>query len=268
MIRDITIGQYYKAESVLHRLDSRVKIIATLLYIVSLFLFSHYIGFLVSGLFFCLMVWLSKVPVRFIVKGLKPIAIMLVFTAVLQLFCTPGEELLRLGIFRITVQGIHNCIFMTLRLSLMMIGASLMTLTTTPAHLTNGMEILLHPLVHIHVPVHELTMMMSIALRFIPIFIEELDKIMKAQLARGADFESGNIVRRLRNMVPILVPLFASALRRSNELAYAMDARCYHGGDGRTKMKPLRYERKDIVAYGILILYFVVLLLADKVMQG
>lgn len=267
MIRDITIGQYYQADSVLHRLDSRVKIIAALLYIVSLFLFSHYVGFLVSGLFFGIVVWLSNVPFRFIVKGLKPIMVMLVFTAVLQLFCTPGEELFRLGALQITSQGLHNCIFMSLRLSLMMLGASLMTFTTTPARLTDGMERLLHPLTHLHVPVHELTMMMSIALRFIPIFIEELDKIMKAQLARGADFESGNIVRRLRNMVPILVPLFASALRRSNELAYAMDARCYHGGKGRTKMKPLQYERRDFVGYGILLLYLTVLLLADKVVR-
>lgn len=267
MIRDITIGQYYQANSVLHRFDSRVKIVGTLLYIVSLFMFSHYVGFLISGLFFGIAVWLSKVPLRFIVKGLKPIMVMLVFTAVLQLFCTPGDELVHFGVFRITAQGIHNCIFMTLRLSLMMVGASLMTFTTTPACLTDGMEKLLHPLTHIHVPVHELTMMMSIALRFIPIFIEELDKIMKAQLARGADFESGNLVRRIKNMVPILVPLFASALRRSNELAYAMDARCYHGGEGRTKMKPLQYERRDFAGYGALLLYLMVLLLADKVVR-
>lgn len=268
MIRDITIGQYYQTDSVLHRTDARVKIVGTLLYVVSLFIFRHYIGFLVSSLFFAWLVWLSNVPFRYIVKGLKPIMMMLIFTAVLQLFCTTGNDLFHVGMLHVTKQGVHNSVFMTLRLVLMMLGASLMTLTTTPARLTDGMEKLLHPLRHLHVPVHDITMMMSIALRFIPIFTEELDKIMKAQLARGADFESGNIVRRLKNIVPIFVPLFASALRRSNELAYAMDARCYHGGDGRTKMKPLKYTQQDMLGYGILFIYLALLLLADRMVRA
>lgn len=265
MLREITIGQYYATDSLLHRLDPRVKIAGTLLYIISLFLVHHYIGLVVAALVFGVMVRMSNVPFRFIVKGLKPIMMMLVFTALLHLFCTPGKAIFSLGVLHITIEGVQKCIFLTVRLTLMMIGSSLMTLTTTPNQLTDGIEQMLRPLRKLHVPVHEFALMMSIALRFIPILMEELDKIMKAQLARGADFESGNFLRRLKNMLPILLPLFASAMRRANELAYAMDARCYHGGEGRTKMKPLRYGYRDMIGYISIVCYLIVLIAVDRI---
>lgn len=265
MLREITIGQYYATDSPLHRLDPRVKIAGTLLYIISLFLVHHYIGLVVAALIFGMMVRMSNVPFRFIVKGLKPIMMMLVFTALLHLFCTPGKAIFSLGVLHITIEGVQKCIFLTVRLTLMMIGSSLMTLTTTPNQLTDGIERMLGPLRKLHVPVHEFALMMSIALRFIPILMEELDKIMKAQLARGADFESGNFLHRLKNMLPILLPLFASAMRRANELAYAMDARCYHGGDGRTKMKPLRYGYRDMIGYVGIVCYLIVLIAVDRI---
>lgn len=265
MLREITIGQYYATDSPLHRLDPRVKIVGTLLYIISLFLVHHYIGLVVAALIFGVMVRMSNVPFRFIVKGLKPIMMMLVFTALLHLFCTPGKAIFSLGVLHITIEGVQKCIFLTVRLTLMMIGSSLMTLTTTPNQLTDGIEQMLRPLRKLHVPVHEFALMMSIALRFIPILMEELDKIMKAQLARGADFESGNFLHRLKNMLPILLPLFASAMRRANELAYAMDARCYHGGEGRTKMKPLRYGYRDMIGYISIVCYLIVLIAVDRI---
>ena len=265
MLREITIGQYYATDSLLHRLDPRVKIAGTLLYIISLFLVHHYIGLVVAALIFGVMVRMSNVPFRFIVKGLKPIMMMLVFTALLHLFCTPGKAIFSLGVLHITIEGVQKCIFLTVRLTLMMIGSSLMTLTTTPNQLTDGIEQMLRPLRKLHVPVHEFALMMSIALRFIPILMEELDKIMKAQLARGADFESGYFLHRLKNMLPILLPLFASAMRRANELAYAMDARCYHGGEGRTKMKPLRYGYRDMIGYISIVCYLIVLIAVDRI---
>lgn len=265
MLREITIGQYYATASLLHRLDPRVKIAGTLLYIISLFLVHHYIGLVVAALIFGVMVRMSNVPFRFIVKGLKPIMMMLVFTALLHLFCTPGKAIFSLGVLHITIEGVQKCIFLTVRLTLMMIGSSLMTLTTTPNQLTDGIEQMLRPLRKLHIPVHEFALMMSIALRFIPILMEELDKIMKAQLARGADFESGNFLHRLKNMLPILLPLFASAMRRANELAYAMDARCYHGGEGRTKMKPLRYGYRDMIGYISIVCYLIVLIAVDRI---
>ena len=265
MLREITIGQYYATDSLLHRLDPRVKIAGTLLYIISLFLVHHYIGLVVAALIFGVMVRMSNVPFRFIVKGLKAIMMMLVFTALLHLFCTPGRAIFSLGVLHITIEGVQKCIFLTVRLTLMMIGSSLMTLTTTPNQLTDGIEQMLRPLRKLHIPVHEFALMMSIALRFIPILMEELDKIMKAQLARGADFESGNFLHRLKNMLPILLPLFASAMRRANELAYAMDARCYHGGEGRTKMKPLRYGYRDMIGYISIVCYLIVLIAVDRI---
>lgn len=265
MLREITIGQYYATDSLLHRLDPRVKIVGTLLYIISLFLVHHYIGLVVAALIFGVMVRMSNVPFRFMVKGLKPIMMMLVFTALLHLFCTPGKAIFSLGVLHITIEGVQKCIFLTVRLTLMMIGSSLMTLTTTPNQLTDGIEQMLRPLRKLHIPVHEFALMMSIALRFIPILMEELDKIMKAQLARGADFESGNFLHRLKNMLPILLPLFASAMRRANELAYAMDARCYHGGEGRTKMKPLRYGYRDMIGYISIVCYLIVLIAVDRI---
>ena len=249
MMRDITIGQYYPADSILHRLDPRVKFVSTLVYIVSLFVFSSWLGYGVAALFLVVMIVLSKVPFGFMIKGLKPIMVLLLITMFFNLVFTPGEVLWSFWILKITKEGIRLAIKMGIRLVFLIIGASIMTLTTTPNQLTDGLERLLRPLNKIHVPVHEISMMMSIALRFIPILVEETDKIMKAQMARGADFETGNLIQKVKNMVPLLVPLFISAFRRANDLAMAMEARCYHGGDGRTQMKPLAYEKRDYLAY-------------------
>ena len=228
MIRDITIGQYYPAQSPIHRLDPRVKIVCTLIFLVSLFVQNSVLGYALAFVFLACMIHVSKVPAKFIGKGLKPIVILLLFTVAMNLFLTRGGAVLfHWGIITITETGLRTSVFMAVRL------------------------VLLHPLNRIHVPVHEVSMMMSIALRFIPILLEETDKIMKAQIARGADFESGNIIQRAKAMIPILVPLFVSAFRRANDLAMAMEARCYHGGEGRTKMKPLKYHYQDRLAYAI-----------------
>ena len=268
MIRDITIGQYYPAKSVVHRLDPRVKLICTLLYLISLFLFSSIPGYLVATVFLICVIHISKVPFSYIVKGLKPVIMLLMITVLFNLFLTrQGEVLFHAWIFTITEGGLRTAVYMAIRLVYLIIGSSLMTFTTTPNELTDGIEAVLHPLNKIHVPVHEIAMMMSIALRFIPILLEETDKIMKAQLARGADFESGNILQRAKSMVPILVPLFVSAFRRANDLAMAMEARCYRGGDGRTKMKPLRYKSRDYAAYIIVIAYVVAVVAIGRGVQ-
>ena len=260
MIRDITIGQYYATDSVIHRLDPRVKVVGTLAYLISLFCFNKFSGYIIAALFFAILVKISHVPFKFMVKGLKPIMFMLIFTAALNLFWTPGEVVLvKAWVFTITLEGVKRSVFMALRLTFLIIGSSLMTLTTTPNQLTDALEKLLKPLNKIKVPVHEIAMMMSIALRFIPILVDETDKIMKAQMARGADFESGNVIQRIKAMLPILIPLFISAARRANALALAMDARCYHGGEGRTKMKPLKYKKQDVIAYLTVAAYAVVL---------
>ena len=252
MIRDITIGQYYPAQSPIHRLDPRVKIVCTLIFLISLFVQNSVLGYALAFVFLACMIHVSKVPAKFIGKGLKPIVILLLFTVAMNLFLTRGGAVLfHWGIITITETGLRTSVFMAVRLVLLVAGSSLMTFTTTPNGLTDGLEKLLHPLNRIHVPVHEISMMMSIALRFIPILLEETDKIMKAQIARGADFESGNIIQRAKAMIPILVPLFVSAFRRENDLAMAMEARCYHGGEGRTKMKPLKYHYQDRLAYAI-----------------
>ena len=260
MIRDITIGQYYPAESRIHRLDPRVKIVCTLLFLVSLFIQNSLLGYVIAPLYLGVVIRLSKVPLKYIVKGLKPIVILLLFTVVMNLFLTRGGEILvQFWVFTISENGLRSSVFMAVRLMYLVAGSSIMTFTTSPNGLTDGMEKLLHPLNRVGVPVHEVAMMMSIALRFIPILLEETDKIMKAQMARGADFESGNIIQRAKAMIPILVPLFVSAFRRANDLAMAMEARCYHGGEGRTKMKPLRYKSRDKMAYVLTLIYLVVI---------
>ena len=259
MIRDITIGQYYPANSRVHRLDPRTKIVCTLLYLISLFLFKNMLGYVIATIFLFAVVRISKVPVKFIVKGLKPIILLLMITVIFNLFLTgTGTILWKVGFLKITDEGLRTAVFMAIRLIYLIIGASVMTLTTTPNALTDGIERLLNPLRHLHVPVHEIAMIMSIALRFIPILLEETDKIMKAQIARGADLESGNIIQKAKNMIPILVPLFVSAFRRANDLAMAMEARCYRGGDGRTKMKPLVYHSRDYLSYTVMAVYLVV----------
>ena len=265
MIRDITIGQYYPAKSILHRLDPRVKLTGTLLYLVSLFLFSSISGYLITTLFLAIVIYLSKVPLSYIVKDLRPIIMLLMITVIFNLFLTrSGDVLFHAWIFTITEGGLRTAVYMAIRLIYLIIGSSLMTFTTTPNELTDGIEALLYPLNKVHVPVHEIAMVMSIALRFIPILLEETDKIMKAQIARGADLESGNMIQKAKSMIPILVPLFVSAFRRANDLAMAMEARCYRGGEGRTKMKPLRYEKCDYVAYLIVIVYVVAVVLIGR----
>ncbi len=251
MIRDITIGQYYPAPSVLHRLDPRTKIIGTVSFIVSLFLV-HNIGYAFCAAFLAAVIILSKVPLPYMIKGLKPVLVILIITMALNVFLTPGEVLVQWKIFRITYEGIKTAIFMGIRLVFLILGASLLTFTTTPNKLTDGLERLFSPLRVFHIPVHEMAMMMSIALRFIPILLDETDKIMKAQMARGADFENGGLIQKIKAMVPLFVPLFISAFRRANDLALAMEARCYHGGKGRTQMKPLRYASVDWIAFGVI----------------
>ena len=256
MFDSITLGQYYQTDSVLHRLDPRVKLVGTFVYLISLFVVSSFAGYLLAALFLFAMIRLSHVPFRYIVRGMKTILFLLLITVCFNLFLTPGEVVWQAWIFKITKEGISFAIKMALRLSLLILGSSIMTLTTTPTQLTDALESLMRPLKKVRVPVHEIAMMMSIALRFIPILMEETDKIMKAQIARGADFESRNIVKKIKSLVPLLVPLFISAFRRANDLAMAMEARCYRGGEGRTKMKPLVYGAKDRVAYVVLAVFF------------
>ena len=265
MVRDITIGQYYPAKSVIHRLDPRVKIVCTLLFLISLFIQRSILGYVVATLFLGAVIYTSRVPFKFIVKGLKPIMILLLITVLFNLFLTRGgAELVHFWIFHITEKGLETSVYTAIRLIYLIMGSSIMTFTTTPNSLTDGIEKLLHPLNKIRVPVHEVAMMMSIALRFIPILLEETDKIMKAQIARGADLDSGNMIQKAKAMIPILVPLFVSAFRRANDLAMAMESRCYHGGEGRTKMKPLVYKGRDRAGYIITILYMVLVFIVGR----
>ena len=266
MLRDITLGQYYRTESVIHSLDPRVKIVGTFSFIISLFLVKNSIGYVIAALFLCACIKLSNVPPKFIFRGMRAIFFLLLITMVFNLFLTPGEPLVSFWKIKITKEGIRLAIMMGVRLVFLITGSSLMTLTTTPNYLTDGLEDLLKPLKKVRVPVHEISMMMSIALRFIPILMEETDKIMKAQMARGADFESGSIMNRAKNLVPLLVPLFISAFRRANDLAMAMEARCYRGGEGRTKMKPLVYKRIDIIALAVIFGYVVCCLVFGRIL--
>lgn len=263
MIRDITIGQFYPADSPLHRMDPRVKLFATVIYVIALFCFKGIAGFALVTAFLYAVIKISKVPFHFMTKGLKAIVVLVIITSAFHLFGTSGDIVFwKWGSLQITDVGIINAFMMTIRLVYLILGTSLMTLTTTPNQLTNGLETSLAPLNKINVPVHSIAMMMSIALRFIPILIEETDKIMKAQMARGADFENGNLIQKAKAMVPLLVPLFVSAFRRAEDLAMAMEARCYNGGEGRTKMKPLKYEKRDRVGYAVVIGFLVLVILA------
>ena len=264
MLRDITLGQYYQTESVIHKMDPRVKLGGTLLFIISLFFFKNYAGYVIAALFLGMVIRLSKVPFRFMVKGMKTIVMLMMITVVFNLILTQGTPLFTIWKLTITQEGLKMAISLAIRLTLLIIGSSVMTLTTTPNNLTDGMEKMMGPLKIFKVPVHEVAMMMSIALRFIPILLEETDKIMKAQIARGADFESGNIFKRAKAMVPLLVPLFISAFRRANDLAMAMEARCYRGGEGRTKMKPLIYHKRDYIAYGCIAAYMVISIVVGR----
>ena len=264
MIRDITIGQYYPTDSLLHRLDPRVKLLGTLVFIVSLFIADSWLGYVLAAAFLALMIRLSNVPLKFMLRGLKAVMILLLISVGFNIFLTDGKHvLLEFWIIKITWEGVKQALFMGTRLIFLIMGSSLMTLTTTPNQLTDGLETGLGFLKKIHVPIHEIAMMMSIALRFIPILIEETDKIMKAQMARGADFETGGLIQKARALVPILVPLFISSFRRATDLAMAMEARCYNGGD-RTKMKPLKYETRDYITYAVFAIYLALMILVGK----
>ena len=255
MIRDITLGQYYPAGSILHKLDPRVKLVGTMIFLIAVFSYRGIPGLVCITVCLAALIKLSKVPFSYMVKGLRAIVVLLALTCVFNLFLTPGEVVFSFWKITITKEGINLSFRMVLRLIYLILGTSLMTLTTTPNQLTDGLEQGLKPLNRIHVPVHELAMMMSIALRFIPILIEETDKIMKAQTARGASFDEGGLIQKAKSMVPLLVPLFISAFRRANDLALAMEARCYHGGEGRTKLHPLRYQTRDYVAYVLMLVF-------------
>lgn len=256
MVRDMTIGQFYNTDSFIHRMDPRVKIVFALVYVITLFFDRNPFLYLSAFLVLAGYVKLSKVPLKFIVKGLRALGMIILFTVIVNLFTVNGIKVLfEWKFIRITQTGLHSAVYLGLRLVFMIIGSSMMTYTTTPNALTDGLEKMLGWLKKLNVPVHEFAMIMSIALRFVPILVEELDKIMKAQLARGMDFKEGNLFVRLKKLMPIIIPLFVSAVRRSHELALAMDARCYHGGEGRTKMKPLVYQRRDYIGYIFVVFY-------------
>lgn len=257
MIRDITLGQYYETDSLIHRLDPRVKLVGTFVFLISLFIFNNLWNFIVITTVLFSVIKLSKVPFKFMIKGMKAIMFLLAFTVIFNLLFSSGEPLVVIGAIKITYTGIKLALITIVRLTYLILGSSLMTLTTTPNQLTDGLEALLNPLKKVNFPVHEIAMMMSIALRFIPILIDETDKIMKAQMARGADFESGNIIQKAKALVPLLVPLFVSSFRRANDLAMAMEARGYRGGEGRTKYKPLIYKKADRISYLLIWLYLI-----------
>jgi len=252
MLKDITLGQYFPGKSFVHRLDPRTKLIMLVAYIVTLFVASNWISYGLCLLFLVVTISISTIPLKSIVRGMKPLLVILIFTGILNLFFTDGEKVLvKFWVITITLEGVIRAVFMVSRILMLITATFLLTYTTSPISLTDGLESLLSPLKVIKVPVHELSMMMCIALRFIPTLIEETDKIMSAQKARGADFEIGSLMQRVKALVPILVPLFISAFRRADELATAMECRCYQGGSGRTKMKLLRYHRGDLQAFGI-----------------
>lgn len=252
MLKDITLGQYFPGKSPVHLMDPRTKLILLIVYIVALFSATGLLGYLACLFFLVGAIYISKIPPKAIVRGMKPLLMILVFTGILNLFFTQGGTVLvHFWIITITTDGLVRAVYMIVRILMLITGTFLLTYTTSPIALTDGLESLLSPLKKIHLPVHELSMMMCIALRFIPTLIEETDKIMSAQKARGADFENGTLMERVKALVPILVPLFISAFRRADELATAMECRCYHGGEGRTKMKLLRYSRRDFAAFGV-----------------
>ena len=252
MLKDITLGQYFPGQSIIHRLDPRTKLIMLVVYIVALFLAESWVSYGLMFLFLVTVIWLSTIPLKSILRGMKPLVMILIFTGVLNLFFTQeGEVIFHFWILTMTTGGLSRAVMMMSRILMLITGTFLLTYTTSPIALTDGLESLMKPLKKVGVPVHELSMMMCIALRFIPTLIEETDKIMCAQKARGADFETGSLMDRAKALIPILVPLFISAFRRADELATAMECRCYQGGEGRTKMKLLRYHREDFVSYGV-----------------
>ena len=263
MLKDITIGQYVKGDSILHRLDPRTKIFGMLAIMVALFFVNNWIGLVYAAIVVFAVLFASQVPLKFYIRGVKPLRWILLFTAAIQIFLTPGEIIWQWGILHITAEGVRLAIFMCVRLVLLVMTTSVLTLTTTQIVLTDAVENLLSPFKRIGVPAHELAMMMTIALRFIPLLADETEKIMAAQKARGAAFDEGGLMDRARALLPILVPLFLSAINRASELAMAMEARCYHGGEGRTRLHELHYENRDRVA-GILVALILALAVASR----
>ena len=261
MIRDITLGQYYPGSSWVHRLDPRTKIIATLVYVAAIFVVPDFIGFAIAFLALAAVLAISGVPLKFLLRGLKPVFFIIALTFILNLFMIPGDVLVKWGFLTITEQGLHTAVFMGIRLVLLIIGASMLTLTTKPINLTDGIESLLKPFEKVGLPAHDLAMMMTIALRFIPTLLEETDKIMKAQQARGADFETGNIIRRAMSLIPILVPLFISAFRIAQDLAMAMESRCYGGSGKRTRMNAVKLGGNDAVGFMLTAAFLAVIIL-------
>ena len=266
MIREMTLGQYYKADSVLHKLDARVKLLGTLLFVITLFFPKSLLSLGIATVFLAFTIKLSKVPFSMMIRGVKPLFVIICFSAIINMISVGGEVLIKLGPVSITKQGLWMAFYLVIRLVYLVIGSSVMTFTTTPNQLTDGLEKGFRFLKKVHIPVHEIAMMMSIALRFIPILTEELDKIMKAQMSRGVDFESGNILERGKKLIPVLVPLFIAAIRRASDLAMAMDARCYNGGEGKTRLHPLVYKKKDYAAYGIMLLYVAIMIFCSFIL--
>jgi len=267
MLSDITLGQYFPGNSVIHRMDPRMKLILTIVYIVGVFMVGNLPGYAIALAFLYLIVRLSGIKFSYLVKGVKPLRFIIIFTFLLNLFFVQGETpLVSLGFFTLTVEAVENAIFFALRLVFLVMGTSVLTLTTSPVQLTDGLERLLKPLSRFHFPSHELAMMMTIALRFIPTLLEETDKIKKAQMARGADFESGNLLERAKAMIPLLVPLFVSAFKRANDLAMAMEARCYRGGDHRTRLRELKYTKLDLYGALAMAAYMAVIIVEGRLL--
>lgn len=256
MLADVTIGQYFPGDSLLHRMDPRVKLVLTLAFIILVFVPKSWAGLLLAVAFLIAAVVLSRLPLRLVLKSMKPIAPIVVLTSLINMFYIPGDEIFSLGFLHVTRQGVFTAVFIAVRLLCLIAGSSLLTYTTSPTTLTDALERLLHPLTYLRLNVHELAMMMTIALRFIPTLMEEADRIMKAQSARGASFDEGGLIKRAKSVIPLLVPLFVSAFRRAEELAMAMEVRCYHGGEGRTRLHVLRFTRRDAIglaAFALLI---------------
>ena len=263
MFRDMTLGQYYPADSIIHRLDPRVKLLFTLVYVITLFFPRSAAGMCLAALYLGYVIILSKVPFSVMIRGIRPLIWIVLFSAFVNMIFTPGTIVLAIGPLSISREGIYLAVYLVIRLIYLVLGSSLMTYTTTPGQITAGLEKSLGFLNRFHVPVHEFAMMMSIALRFIPILTDELDKIMKAQMSRGVVFEEGSLLVRAKKLVPILIPLFVSAIRRASDLAVAMEARCYHSGEGRTRLHPLQYRKADYIAYGVILSYFVLMIVVS-----
>ena len=265
MLKDITLGQYFPGDSIIHKLDPRIKLILTVIYIVMLFVIDNFYGFALAAAILFFVIFVSKISLRMVFKSVKPLIFIMVFTGILNIFYTTGRPLLKIWFLTITYEGLYAAAFMIIRLVFLVVGTSMLTYTTSPIMLTDGLERLMNPLKKIRFPLHEISMMMTIALRFIPTLLEETEKIINAQKARGADFESGNIIKRAKALIPVLVPMFISAFRRADELAIAMECRCYKGGEGRTKMKSMVLHSRDILALMFMSISLVIVIILNGV---